>query len=221
MAKKINIDYKFKDEALLEEALTHPSFCANKKSKVNYERLEFLGDAVLELVVSEYLYEQFPDDSEGDLAKRRAALVCGESLTEIARNINLGSMIKLGAGEESTGGRENSANLENVAEAIMGAIYLDGGIEAAREFILKNLGPVSEKMLQPPSDPKTQLQELLQSDGKPVPEYKIIEQEGPAHNPIFTVQVSAEGFKPEKASGSSKRVAEREAARKLLDKIKK
>lgn len=216
---QIKIGHKFADPKLLEMALTHPSHKSNKNGVANYERLEFLGDSVLQLLVSEFLYDNFPEESEGNLAKRRAALVCGESLVKIAREINLGENLKLGAGEDSSGGRDNAANLENALEAVIGALYIDGGLPAARQFVFKHLGSLATSMIEAPKDPKTHLQELLQAEGKAVPEYKIVEQKGPSHNPVFTVEVTAEGFAPERAEGKSRRVAEREAAQKMINKV--
>jgi len=208
--------YKFKKDALLKEALSHPSLGGDK----SYERLEFLGDAVLGLIISEMLYKNFPDDEEGHLAKKRAALVCGESLAKIAREINLGEHILMNAGEENANGRDNSANLENVLEALAGAIYLDGGLKAAQNLIEKYFSKLLTEMPEAPKDPKTELQEWAQARGLPIPDYNIIEQQGPAHAPLFKVEVSVEGHGKASAEGNSKKMAEREAAKLLLEKIK-
>ncbi len=205
--------YNFKDESLLEEALSHPSVAEDGK---NYERLEFLGDAVLSLVVSEMLYTNFPDEKEGALAKRRSALVCGETLSKVAQEIGLGEHIRMGVGEDASGGRENPANLENAMEAVIAALYLDGGLEVAREFVLKNLEPLAQEMTSPPKDPKTHLQEWAQARGLPVPEYRVVSEEGPSHEPVFTVEVGLPGYPPAQAQGASKRKAEREAAANML-----
>lgn len=216
--------YEFRNKALLEEAFTHPSLCreAERKSAVrmqSYERLEFLGDAVLDLVISAYLLIHYPQESEGDLAKRRAALVCGETLATIASSINLGKYLVMTEGEESTGGKKSANNLANALEALVGALYLDGGLPVAERFIHKHWLPFAQTMIAPPSDPKTRLQEWAQGRKKPIPEYQVVASSGPSHAPSFTVRVSVEGMPPVEGTGSSKRLAEREAARLLLEAI--
>ncbi len=215
------IDYKFNNKNLINEALTHPSITHKNKKKelVNYERLEFLGDAVLGLVIAELLLYQYPNEDEGGLAKRLAALVKGESLAEIAINLGIGKYIKMSDGEESMGGRNNPRNIENTLEAIIGAIYLDGGLEPASDFIKKHWQSLAQKMLQPPKDPKTHLQEWAQGNGYKIPEYDIIEMVGPSHAPIFTVRLSIEGQEDVSARGDSKKKAEREAATIMLKKL--
>lgn len=207
------INYRFTNQFLLEKALTHPSAT---KDNVHYERLEFLGDAVLDIVISEYLFNQYQDEQEGALAKRRAALVRGETLAEISYKLGLGEYLKLGPGEAASGGREQKTNLANVFEAILGAMYLDGGLDPVKAFLLSLYAPLVSKMKEPPKDPKTALQEWAQSHGKPLPVYALVAQEGPAHAPIFTIEASVEGEASQRASGASKRVAEQEAAKQLL-----
>lgn len=209
------LGYKFKNKKLLEEALSHPSL----DNGVSYERMEFLGDSVLDIVISELLYEKHPDEKEGELAKRRAALICGATLSNVALSIGIGKYIKMSAGEESGGGRENSANLENVFEAIIAAIYLDGGIEPARKFINGLFEKLAGDMKEAPKDPKTSLQEWAQARGFPIPSYKMLKQEGPAHEPLFTIEVSVEGYDSVKAEGTSKKQAEILAAAKMLEKV--
>lgn len=212
------IGYHFKDKDLLDEALTHPSLFSAKQNKRNYERLEFLGDSVISLVVSEMLFTMFPDESEGKLAKRRANLVCRDAIVKIAEEVNLGRFLKLSAGEENMGGRKNRANLENTFEAIAGAVYLDGGYRSAKAFVTKLWKNLIEDHEHPIESPKTILQEWAQSMGKPVPHYKVITTEGPSHAPLFTIEVTIDGKKT-KASGSSKRDAEKKAATLMINKL--
>lgn len=222
--------YEFKNKALLEEALTHPSLGrelegrAAKSREVrirHYERLEFLGDAVLDLVISAYLFSTYPEEKEGDLAKRRSALVCGETISHIALSMQLGRYILMTEGENSTGGRDNASNLANVLEAIIGALYLDAGLEETTRFIHRYWLSFAQNMKTPPRDPKTILQEWAQGRKKPIPEYKVVKNTGPSHAPTFTVQVLVAGIPIVEGTGSSKRLAEREAARILLEQIEK
>lgn len=220
--KKLCIEYKFLNPSLLQDALTHPSLAGlkqGKKSKTtSYERLEFLGDRVLGLVIAEWLYKLFPDSSEGDLAKRLASLVNRDSLREIALAIGLDKHIKIARAEENLLTKKNQAVLSDAMEALIGAIYLDGGIEAARKFIHKHWKN-AEKTEAAPADPKTALQEWVQGHGLPLPVYKVKEKTGPAHAPKFVVEASVSGFKPTIGEGPSKRLAEKEAAQKLLQLI--
>jgi ribonuclease-3 len=211
------IKYTFIDKNLLNKALTHPSAAAS--GGVHYERLEFLGDAVLDIVISEYLFNHYPDEQEGALAKRRSALVRGDMLCEVSEKLGLGAFLKLGKGEEASGGRENKANLANVFEAIIGAIYLDGGIDPAKEFLLKIFKPLAETMIEPPKDAKTSLQEWAQANKRGLPTYKVVKEDGPAHAPIFTIEAAINGADPEQGTGHSKREAEQVAAQKLMDKL--
>ena len=217
MVEKL-IGYEFNNKGLLEKALTHPS--AVKKGEPHYERLEFLGDAVLDIVISEYLFNRYKDEQEGALAKRRSALVRRETLGEISYKLGLGEYLRLGRGEEASGGRENRTNLANVFEAIIGAMYLDGGLDPSKEFLLPLFMPLAETMNEPPKDPKTSLQEWAQGNKKPLPIYKVVKEEGPSHSPQFTVEVEVEGEKAIIGKGSSKREAEQEAARAFLQGIK-
>ncbi|MFV9875574.1 MAG: ribonuclease III [Rickettsiales endosymbiont of Dermacentor nuttalli] len=216
------IDYKFNKEELLIEALTHPSLSTlnNNVVKGNYERLEFLGDAVLGLIITEFLINEYGSEREGALAKRRSALICGEALSKIATQLGLGNFLMMTEGEKNGGGRKNKTNLENALEALIGAIYIDAGFEKVRQFVYKYWLPIARSVKIPPKDPKTALQEWAQKQGKPIPIYNVIDTKGPAHLPIFVVEVKVEGLKEISASASSKRLAERYAAELLLKEIK-
>ncbi len=209
------LNHRFHDDALLKQALTHSS-CINVP---NNQRLEFLGDAVLGMIVAEMLYTHFPLEKEGDLARRQAALVRGETLARIARENNMGEHLILSASEEALGGRENDSNLEDVCEALIGALYLDGGLQAAKAFVLSRWEIYAAKLKEAPKDAKTTLQEWAQGRGMPVPVYSLIEQTGPAHAPLFIVQVEVKGHTPAQGQAKSKRQAEQLAAAELLGKL--
>ena len=213
------IKYNFKNIQLLNEALTHPSIISKEIFKFNYERLEFLGDAVLNIVISEMLFNIFPKDTEGSLAKKKTALVCGSKLVEVAQAINLGQFIIMSDGERACGGANNSSNLENALEALIGAIYLDGGLKAAKEFINSFWKHSAKHMSTPPQDAKTILQEWVQGKGLPAPIYYTIDKSGPDHNPIFTVEVRIPSYEAVQAVGNNKKVAEQKAASLMLNKI--
>ncbi|NDF12014.1 MAG: ribonuclease III [Proteobacteria bacterium] len=211
------IGYQFKDTELLKEALTHPSFVPG--SSRHYERLELLGDSVVNLLVSEYLLANYRDEKEGDIAKRRAALVCRDSLASIARLLELGQVIFFSDSEAQLGGRDNPANLENAFEALAGAIYMDGGLEAARTVLLPYFVTLSSTMLAPPRDAKTTLQEWLQASSKSLPNYVVLTQDGPPHAPVFTVEVQVGEDVRATGTGATKRAAEQEAAKEVLIKL--
>ncbi|MDX1949188.1 MAG: ribonuclease III [Rickettsiales bacterium] len=208
------IGYNFRNRSLLAQALTHPSTKKTLHSK-DYERLEFLGDSVISLLVSEILYQYFPFEDEGALAKRRASLVCREGLSEIAQNINLGEYLIISAGEEGSGGRHNKANLENCFEALVAAIYVDNGINSARDFIDKFLKPFVFQAKEPPKDPKSKLQEWAQKNGFDLPKYDIVSITGPAHQPDITIELKLNDKSVIKNS-SSRKDAERMAAEEML-----
>lgn len=210
-----SIGYEFRDASLLKLALTHPSL---GKTASN-QRLEFLGDMVLGLVIAELLYTLYPNEQEGELARRLAALVRGETLTEIAQEIGLGKAITMSAGEAAAGGREAASNLEDAVEALIGAIYLDGGLIAAKHFILPRWSERAKTQKAAPKDAKTSLQEWAQARGIPVPTYEVVEQKGPAHAPDFTVRVTVQGQDPKQATANSKRGAEQLAAQALLESL--
>lgn len=208
--------HSFKNPILLQEALTHPSSVIDQKKSPSYERLEFLGDAVLQLVITEYLLSAYPKEPEGHLAKRRAALVCGKMLAEIARFIGLGPYIIMSESEEAHAGRDNDTNLEDCLEAILGALYLDSGLEAVRHLVRHYWARYSDTMITPPKDAKSMLQEWVQSQAKPLPAYSLVSQTGPAHAPTFIIQLEVSGYLPLQASANSKRMAEQEVARAFI-----
>ncbi len=203
------IGYIFNDGSLLITALTHPSYAAGE----NYERLEFLGDAVLELCVSRYLYQEHPKASEGELTKRRAEIVCSATLVKAAQSIDLGTYLLLGKGELSTGGREKRSILENAVEAVIGAIYLDSGLDEAAHVVEKLiiLGATHDRM-----DYKSCLQEKVRANSNADIVYDTYLTEGPPHNSIFYVRLSIGGGTVSQGKGKSKKQAEQEAAKNAL-----
>lgn len=211
------LGHRFGGPALLEEAVTHSS--AANATTPDYERLEFLGDRVLGLIVADFLLRDFPAEAEGELAKRHAALVCGDALARVALAIGLGEHLRLSEGEAAVGTRENQACLADAMEAVIAALYLDGGLVAAGRFIERCWKPLLDEMPNPPQDPKTKLQEWAQARGLALPHYEILGREGPDHKPVFRVQVGLAGFAPCVASGLSKRAAETGAAAAFLDRI--
>ena len=207
------LGYHFRNPDLLTEALTHPS----TEGQESYERLEFLGDRVLGLVVAERLYEMFPAAAEGRLAPLLNLLVRRETLATTAKSIGLPEFLTLAPGEEATGGRAKPAILADTTEAVIAAIYLDGGLDAAKAFVLRFWEPHFATLPAETSDPKTALQEFLQARGEALPTYREIDREGPAHDPLFTIEVRTESGLTANGKGSSKRAAERKAAQALLD----
>ncbi|MBN8191494.1 ribonuclease III [Bacillus sp. NTK074B] len=214
---------QFKDEKLLKQAFTHSSYVNEHRRKPyeDNERLEFLGDAVLELTVSQFLFKKYPMMSEGELTKLRAAIVCEPSLVKFSIELNFGELILLGKGEEMTGGRERPALLADVFEAFIGAVYLDQGLETVVSILEKvvypkiNVGAFSHVM-----DYKSQLQELVQRGSAGMIEYSILEESGPAHNRQFISRVSLNDEELGIGKGRSKKEAEQQAAQKALDKLK-
>ena len=212
------LGHRFADETLLREALSHSSLAAAAPGR-SYERLEFLGDRVLGLIVADLLMRRFPEEPEGDLARRFAALVSRDSLVVVAQDLGLGRFLDISRGEEDSGGRENPAILADACEAVIGALYFDGGFDAARRFVAARWTPRIEADLEPPQDAKTALQEWAQAAKKPLPSYRTLAMEGPPHEPVFCVEVEVQGFPPVSARGPSKRSAERAAAEALLAKL--
>ena len=208
------LGYRFEKPELLDEALTHVS--APKADGQSYQRLEFLGDRVLGLAIADLLYRTFPGAPEGELSRRLAELVRRESCAEIAIAWDEGPYLKLGAGEAHAGERRNQTILADVCEAIIGAAFMDGGYEAARDLVERAFQPLLEAPRRPLRDPKSALQEWAQGRGLPPPTYSIVEQTGPDHAPRFRVMVKVKGAETEFGLGTSKRIAEQAAARSLL-----
>ncbi len=206
------LGYVFKNPAFLEHALTHSS----RIGKASNERLEFLGDRVLNLVMAEKLYLRFPAEQEGNLAKRHSALVQGRMLAVVANSISLGDFIVLSDAERAGGGAENENIVSDAMEATLGAIFLDGGLDVARDVILRLWGDNIETHTDVHHDPKTELQEWVQARGLPLPVYEIIGRSGPDHAPIFEIELRVQGYDPVMAEGPSRRHGEKIAARLML-----
>ncbi|MGM0501663.1 MAG: ribonuclease III [Bacillota bacterium] len=214
---------KFDDVELLTRALTHKSY-ANERRNENLkdnERLEFLGDAVLDLVVNQYLFLEYSNHPEGELAQIRSVVVSAPTLAEKSREIDLGDYLLLGKGEEATGGRKRNSILADAFEALIGSIYLDRGLECARDFILDLLIANIQNVEQGNhiQDYKTLLQELLQKNSDNRPQYEVINEEGPDHNKFFTVQVTFKGQTLGVGTGSSKKRAQQSAAKEAIEKL--
>ncbi len=211
------IDYQFSDEKLLQEALTHPSLSQENKTCANYQRLEFLGDKVLSLVIGEFLMKKYPTEMEGPLSRRHAALVSGETLAEIALLVGLEEVLQISFGEKKLGGKTNKRNLENALEATIGAIYLDANYDEAKKFIMKFWQTFFEKDVTPPKDPVSQLQELVQIETKQLPQYITTQDGGVDHAPTFTSKVIIPIHNLEfLATGKSKKEAQKEVAKVAL-----
>jgi len=211
----------FNQPSLLVQALTHSSY-ANENpgiAPVSNERLEFLGDAILGLVVAEQLYRDFPELSEGDMTKLRAYLVKQETLSTVAKRINLGNHLYLGKGEDGSGGREKQANLARALEAVIAAVYLDQGMKSVETLILRLLEPELQSAFSAGvvTDFKSHLQEYVQSQSQPPPSYHLIETYGPDHDRTFTVEVRSGSAVLARGTGKSKKAAEAEAARIALE----
>ncbi len=211
------LGHPFKDQRLLERALTHVSAIPAKGARVDsYQRLEFLGDRVLGLAVSDMLHAAFPKAAEGELSRRLADLVRKETCADVAREWGVSDHVRLGSGEAQTGGASKVAILGDVCESLIGAVYLDAGFEAARDLVNRNW---SERMLKPRRplrDPKTALQEWAQARGLDTPIYREAGRSGPAHAPKFVISIEIAGFAPMEAEGASKRTAEQAAARAFM-----
>lgn len=217
-----SLGYCFNDPRLLDVALTHPSCLASGECKESNQRLEFLGDAVLELIVTEALYRKFEKSPEGELTNTRSSLVCSRSLAEKARALGLGAALRLDRGARNSGGADNAHNLEDAMESVIGAVYLDGGIDAAKRMVLsifrdeiaecKAIGAAEES-------PRSALQALAQGAYRCSPVYTEISREGPESNPVFTFSVSV-GEHSATAQGGSKRAAQTAAAEKLLAELR-
>lgn len=216
-----SIGYKFKNNRLLETALTHKSF-AYENNVESYEKFEFLGDSILEFVTSEYIFRNYQNLKEGEMTKVRATVVCEETLSKIAKMHNFSDFLILGRSERMSGGQARQAVLEDVFEAIVAAIYLDGGIENARKFIILNLKDEIEEATKHvgSKDYKTVLQEKLQENGDVKIEYITVKESGPDHNKLFEVEVRLQGKPLAKGIGKSKKQAEMQAAKKALEGVK-
>jgi ribonuclease-3 len=217
------LGYTFRDEGLLRLALTHPSVAHEGGAPVPHnQRLEFLGDAVLQLVLTRELYEKFPAFDEGPLTKARAKLVNRRTLAEHARALDLGPHLILSRGEEMHGGRERPSALADTFEALLGAIFLDGGYGAAREFILREFSAAFGKLTVPPTieNPKGELQELLQVRSPESPQYHVVSATGPDHDRVFECIVEHGGVELARGRGKSKKAAESEAALAALKKLR-
>lgn len=214
------IGYRFQNRELLEEAITHPSL-AYEVSRPNFDnqRLEFLGDAVIQLILTEHLYRVFPQFAEGGLTKLRSRLVSRDALCGFARSIGLGGHLRLGKGEAASGGGDRPSNLADAFEAVVGAIYLDGGLEPARQWILSLTAEVLQQIADEPGElnPKGQLQETLQALAPVSPVYRILKEEGPDHRKQFVAEVEWNGLVLGEGSGRSKKAAEIDAARVALN----
>ncbi|PYI77703.1 MAG: ribonuclease III [Verrucomicrobia bacterium] len=214
------LDYQFRNHGLLRQALTHPSLGHEKQRyHDDNQRLEFLGDAVLQLVITEYLYAHFPREQEGRLTKLRARLVSRDALTAHAQSLDLGRHLLMGRGEEASGGRSRASTLADAFEAIVGAIYLDSAFVTAREFVLKEMRGALENVREAPVDinPKGQLQEILQSLAMRGPTYEVLSATGPEHAKTFVVEARWEGVVLGRGIGLSKQAAEIEAANNALE----
>ncbi len=215
------LGHRFRRPEFLVRALTHSSAARRHGGgDDSYERLEFLGDRVLGLVVADLLLARFGEEGEGPLAVRHAGLVRRETLAEVAEELELHRYLRLAKGEEAAGERHNPALLANACEAIIGALYLDGGLDAARALVEAHWAPRLEAEPRPPQDAKTALQEWAQARGLALPRYREVRRAGPAHEPHFTVEVSVEGEEPARGQGRSKRLAEQAAAGGLLARLR-
>jgi ribonuclease-3 len=213
-----DLGHTFKDAKLLKQALTHPSMLAPGQG-VDFERLEFLGDRVLGLVVAEWLFKEFPHEKEGDMAKRFTGLVRKETLVDVAKVLRLDQVMVMKHEKSSSQTKRLDTLLADGCEALIGALYLEGGLEAARSFIYLYWKDYLKSAHEPPRDAKSILQEWVQGQGKSHPRYVVLKSSGPAHAPHFIVEAHIEGFDPVQGAGSSKKLAEKEAAQCMLDSI--
>ena len=205
--------HHFENQELIVSALTHPSAAEGLPVSASYERLEFLGDSILGAIVATDLFERFPDMDEGALTQAKISLVSGKMLASVAERLGVAELIVMGESEKGTGARGMHSALENVYEAIVGALYLDAGYTATHEFVLRTLGPeVSPELARKPISPKSRLQEVTQRDMRCGPEYKLVAEEGPAHDPTFTSVAMVEGRRIGRGSGPSKKASESAAA---------
>ncbi|MFM9889422.1 MAG: ribonuclease III [Rickettsiales bacterium] len=210
------LGYQFQDEKLLKLALTHRSLGRDEEGAASNQRLEFLGDSVLGLVIARMLYDLFPSEPEGDLSRRLVGLVNGERLAEIATEMNLGEALLMSAGEVEQGGRTNASNLEDACEALLGAAYLDGGVAAVEGIVKRFWQHYAVAAKTPPKDPKTALQEWAQARSLALPDYVVISSDGPSHAPHFVIEVRVANHPPARGEAGNKKLAERLAAVAML-----
>jgi len=219
-----HLGISFRRESLLEQAFVHASYLNENPGFAgsSNERLEFLGDAILNFIVAEKLYKEFPELPEGNLTEIRASLVCRDTLAEIAFSLKLGDWLLLGQGEEANGGRARPSNLANAMEALVGAIYLEQGLAKARRFIFRQLKPRLDKIKAGKRTPnyKALVQELVQGQKRPTPVYRLVETAGPDHSKQFTVEILVEGEVVGNGTGKSKKAAENQAARAAWEKLR-
>ena len=213
------VGYSFRDKQLLRTAFTHTSY-ANEHNSKSYERMEYLGDALLDLIVAEYLYKKYPTAGEGELSTKRAKLVSQAPLKEIAKNLNMGSCVLLGDGGEKSGERENDKILSSLIESALAAVYLDGGMEPARRFVENRILSHADDILRASGDYKTELQEFVQKNHMGAVSYREEGKSGPDHSPMFECSVSLGGTELARGKGGKKQQAEQDAARLALAKLK-
>lgn len=212
--------HRFNDTSLLRSAITHPSAVEGEPVRASYERLEFLGDSILGSIVALSLFQTYADFDEGKLTRLKVSLVSGATLSDVGRELGIDGIIIFGASEQGTGARGMHSALENVYEALVGALYLDGGWTAAESFIMRTLKPhLATERAEHPSNPKSFLQECIQSDRMEPPVYKVVGEEGPAHQPTFTAVVLIDGARRGRGTGSSKKEAEAAAALDALERM--
>jgi len=216
-----NIGYRFKDIDLLTRALTHSSYGDGNKLVRNYERLEFLGDRVLGLIAAEAMFMKFKTAREGRLAPLFNSLVDKNACERAARKFELGPALRMSPSEENVGGRDKASILADATESVMAAVYLDGGLDAALGVFERGWGEAVSQLTEKPRNPKSDLQELAAKKGYGLPQYDLLEQVGPDHQPIFAVRVKLDKFDPCEGQGGSKQEAQREAASAMLQRIKR
>ncbi len=214
------LEYRFENPSILLSAITHPSATEGKPVKFSYERLEFLGDSILGAVVANEAFHAYPELDEGGLTRIKVALVSGSSLASVAEKLGFADVIVFGSSETGTGARGLHSALENVYEALVGALYLDGGWDVAEAFVTRTLKPhLAADRAEHPTNPKSYLQECVQGDHGDPPVYKLVDTSGPAHEPTFTAVVLVGGVRSGRGSGSSKKEAEAAAALDALERL--
>lgn len=211
------LGHKFRSVSLLEEALTHASVRGSKTTRADNERLEFIGDRVLGLAIAEVLIAKFPKATEGELARLFNRLVRGEACAKVGRSLNLGKFVVLSDSEADSGGREKATILADAVEAVLGAVFLDGGFDKARGVVQRLWSTLADHPAEPPVDAKSALQEWAQAQGLSLPRYTVVARKGPDHAPSFTSEVQITGRAPAQGEGASKRIAEQAAAKALLE----